>query len=427
MNVTQIDPTESTAATSSIDAADVPRRILIVDDNAVDRSHVVRTLRKRLGELTVVEADTGAEALLALLQQPFDVVLVDYLLPDMDGLDVLSTVAREFPGAARILLSGQGNEMVATQAMKRGAQDYLIKRDLSAMSLERALVQAVRAVRLVREHARLFDELQRARQETGHLVRALSHDLGAMFRMLESSLRQLRRACRDEDAAEREEAFLHVDAIVRESRHFLDDLVTLGKTGAIDMEPSPVDLRTMIGEVLFEQDELIHRREATVRVGDQLPSVWCNPQRVKQILTNLLRNALRHARNDQGLEVTIALAARPTSEADERRVWLTVADNGQGIPEAERAEIFLPGRRLSSADAEGSGMGLAIVKKIVDHYGGRIFVSPDAVPGAAFVFSLPAMPASAETKARQSAVRSLAGAASQLHRSLSQAVTPLPE
>lgn len=416
---------QTTAVQAPPSAADIPRCVLIVDDNAVDRGHVTRALRKRMGaELTLLEADTGAEALLTLLQRPVDVVLVDYLLPDMDGLDVLSTVAQEFPGAARILMSGQGNEMVATQAMKRGAQDYLIKRDLSAVSLERALVQAFRAVRLEREHARLFDELQRARQETGHLVRALSHDLGAMFRMMESSLRQLRRACRQDDAAEREEAFLHVDAIVRESRHFLDDLVTLGKTGAIDMEPAQVNLQQAVAEVLFEQDEMIQQRGAAVRVAPALPDVWCNQHRVKQVLTNLLRNALRHARNDAGLEIAIGAPPRPAAAGDENYVWLTVADNGQGIPAAERGEIFLPGRRLADADAEGSGMGLAIVKKIVDHYGGRIFVDPSAATGAAFVFSLPAVPTPAEVNAPQSAVRQLANAAGELHRGLAQATAP---
>lgn len=410
------------------ETADVPRRVLIVDDNAIDRSHVIRGLRKRLGaELTVIEADTGAEALLSMLTQAVDVVLVDYLLPDMDGLDVLSTVAAEFPGTARILMSGQGNEMVATQAMKRGAQDYLIKRDLSAVSLERALIQAVRAVRLEREHGRLFDELARARQETGHLVRALSHDLGAMFRMLESSLRHLRRACRQADAADREEAFLHVDAIVRESRHFLDDLVALGKTGAIDMEPARVDLRAAVDEVIFEQGELIEQRGARVCVVGDLPDVWCNPQRVKQIVTNLVRNALRHARHERELEITVSIRPRSPEGVEDDRIWLTVADNGQGIPAAERGEIFLPGRRLAGGDEEGSGMGLAIVKKIVDHYGGRIFVDDNVAGGAAFVFSLPSVPAAERVKTHQSAVQHLAGAVGEISRSLSQTVSMLPQ
>lgn len=416
---------ERDGAAAPIETAAMPRRVLIVDDNAIDRSHVARALRKKLtAEAVLLESDTGAEALVALLAQPFDAVLVDYLLPDMDGLDVISTVAREFPGTARILMSGQGNEMVATQAMKRGAQDYLIKRDLTAAGLQRAVTQAVRAVRLEREHTRLFDELERSRQETSHLVRALSHDLGAMFRMLESSLRQLRRASRQGDAAECEEAFLHVDAIVRESRHFLDDLVALGHTGAIDMEPQAVDLQSAWREVIFEQDDLIKERSAAVQAVGPLPTVWCNLQRVKQILTNLLRNSLRHAKNSSGLSVTLSARPRPAAMLESDSVWLCLADNGQGIPAEVREEVFLPGRRLAGADVEGSGMGLAIVKKIVDHYGGRVFVDADT-PGASFVFSLPALPAQA-AQARQTAVRQLAATLGDISRGLSQSAASLP-
>jgi signal transduction histidine kinase len=181
----------------------------------------------------------------------------------------------------------------------------------------------------------------------------------------------------------------HVEACLRESKRFVDDLVTLAKTGSVQMEPARVELGPLVDEVLFEQTELLDERGVRVKVAAGLPAVWCNVGRVRQVFTNLVRNAVRHGCAAEGPEIAIGPIDSPRAEAATGFVWLRIHDNGRGIPEPSREEIFLPGKRLAGAHESGVGMGLAIVRKIIDHYGGEIFVDPQCERGAAFVFSLP--------------------------------------
>jgi signal transduction histidine kinase len=235
----------------------------------------------------------------------------------------------------------------------------------------------------------MAEQLARTEAQMDHFLRALSHDMGANFQVMEGSLRALKRSCGEASPPEVLEAACHVEACLRQSRQFLADLAQLSTSGTVSMTPQQVDVRAIVEEVLFEQKDLLAERGVTPEVREPLPAVWCNPSRVKQVYTNLVRNALKHGCNRHRPRLAIGEAAAPAGETRPGRVWLAVEDNGPGIAPAHREAIFLPGKRLSGAAEEGSGMGLAIVQRIVNHYGGTIFVDP-ASTATRFVFSLPA-------------------------------------
>lgn len=368
-----------------------PLKLLVVDDNAADRVHLAWLLRRGLGSgVEILEAEDGAAALELLRREPVDLLLVDYLLPDMNGLDVLDRLAELPDETATIFLTGQGSEKVAAEAIKRGAFDYCVKRDLAWDKLERVVSQSLAAARLKKQNATMVEQLRRAHAELDHFVRALSHDMSANFMLLDQSFRQLRRIDQPAPAAEANELFSHVEACLRESERFIRDLVTLAKTGSIQMEPERVELAPLIEDVLFEQAGLLDERGVRVKVARELPAVWCNEGRVRQVFTNLVRNAVRHGCAIERPEIEISAIASPRSFNRGHFVWLRVYDNGRGIPATAREEIFLPGKRLPGAHESGVGMGLAIVRKIIDHYGGEIFVDQHCPAGTAFVFSLPA-------------------------------------
>jgi signal transduction histidine kinase len=140
--------------------------------------------------------------------------------------------------------------------------------------------------------------------------------------------------------------------------------------------------------VLFELEAVIAERGIVVDVEAALPVVWCNDSRVRQVVGNLVRNAIKHGCDPEFPRIVISRPAFATP-SQPGMSWLRIYDNGSGIPAAAREEIFLTGRRLPTARAEGTGMGLAIVKRIVEHYGGTIEVDGHCLHGAAFVMSLP--------------------------------------
>lgn len=370
-----------------------PLRILVVDDNEPDVVTVTRLLRRELGpDVTIVEADSAAEALALVAQQSFDVALVDYLLPDCDGLEVLSRLQDSAPQTATLILSGQGNESVAVQAMKRGARDYIVKRDLSGPTLKRIVSQAVDAQKQAAQNKSQLQRLRHDHAELDHFVRSLSHDMNANFMVLEHSFQRLKDAAATEAPAPHLlEGVSHVDACLRESKRFLDDLRLLARTGSVALSPERVELSVVVNQVLYELRDSLSERNVQVSVADDLPAVACHANRTAQIFSNLVRNALRHGCDAVQPRIRIAVAAPPPTD-DRSLAWISVHDNGRGIPPESRQEIFLPGRRLAGTQSAGTGMGLAIVKKIVDYYGGRVLVDPRCTLGTSILFSLPTWP-----------------------------------
>lgn len=239
-------------------------------------------------------------------------------------------------------------------------------------------------------------QVHAAPKELDYLVRALSHDMTANFMLLEDSFRRLKRSL-DGGGQRRPpeplgEQVAHVEACLRQSRRFLDDLVSLARTGRVEMEPGPVGVSAVVEEVLFEQRDLLARRGIQVDVRGPLPAVWCHAGRLKQVVTNLVRNAAQHGCNPQRPRITISPCgpgAAGSGGPDGRMAGFRVHDNGPGIDPRFQHEVFLPGRRLPGADSQGSGMGLAIVRRIVEHYLGSVHIDGDCRTGTAVVVVLP--------------------------------------
>ncbi len=377
-------------------AASRPLRVLIVDDNEPDVVTISRMLRKQFGSgVEIRESDNAADGLALLREQSFDVALIDYLLPDMDGLEILAEIAAIGSRTAAILLSGQGSETVAAQAIKRGAKDYLVKRDLSSAALEKVVIDALASQVRDGQESPVVEQLRRDHWQLDHCVRSLSHDMSATFMVLENSFERLRTSAGENRISELVEGMSHVEACLRESKRFLDDLRVLAKTGNMGMEESRVELSRAVGEVLYELADVLRERNVQVDVEPNLPAVWCHETRAKQIISNLVRNAVRHGCDAAQPRITIGICPPDSASRSNDFVWLRIHDNGTGIPPESCDEIFLPGRRLK-ASVPGTGMGLAIVKKIVDHYGGTVFVDPLCRSGTAFVVSLPAAGAGLE-------------------------------
>lgn len=248
-------------------------------------------------------------------------------------------------------------------------------------------------VRVVNPFIRLLQDVKARLEwkvaEMDHFMQALSHDMTANALLLESTFCQLRDNCTEKTDPGIRNGLIHLEACLGESQRFLDDLRELARTGSVQMEPSVVEVAHAVQDVLKEQSEFLRERRIVVTIEGDLNTAWCNENRVRQVLTNLIRNAARHGCDRKNPRITICPASPPNDFAQGNCVWLKIHDNGTGIPEAFRHEIFLPGRRLPSADPDGTGMGLSIVKKVVDHYGGTIFVDAQTTAGTSFVFGLP--------------------------------------
>ena len=348
--------------------------ILIVDDSEDDRELYSRFMSSETDiDWRIFEAETGAKGLEIYRSHDIDCVLLDYSLPGQDGLEVL----REFKGGSLhvpiVILTGQGNEAIATEAMKNGAQDYLPKGSLTPEALVRSVCNTVERVRMLRR----IEEQQEARRT---FARMMAHDLKEPLNVIRGMNRLIAEAARENEPDEIPELSQRVDRAARRMTELIDTLRKFEKASEGTFEFKPVAMDDMARDAIANLDTVIEARGAEVVIG-HLPDVVACPPLMVQLLQNLFANAIKYCE-----------APSPRVQvygSDTRDAWeFVIEDNGIGIPDEFREYIFEPLHRLHGYDEyEGSGIGLATCRKIVQRHGGRIWCR-DASTGTAFHFTI---------------------------------------
>jgi PAS domain S-box-containing protein len=242
--------------------------------------------------------------------------------------------------------------------------------------------------RLAMEHelAQRADRLQGTNAELQDFAYTASHDLSEPLRMVASFLGLLeRRSAEDLDEKGREYLRQASDGAVR-MRHLIDDLLAYSRVANEEPRREQVDLHALVDDVLVVLGPAIAETGATIEVGD-LPTLEAEPTQLAQLLQNLIGNAVKF--HPPGRPSTVRIGARRTMGA----CVLTVADDGIGIDEADQERIFAMFTRLHGRDAyAGTGIGLAICRRIAERHGGRIYVESTPGQGSMFHTLLPDAP-----------------------------------
>ena len=253
---------------------------------------------------------------------------------------------------------------------------------LQAADMNQALILgSVRQHELTEEAVRLNEELQRANENLRQFAFAASHDLQEPLRMITSYSQLLIRGYRDRLDGE---AAVCVDFIKEGTSHMrnlLQDLLSYTETGADSGEKQPVDLANVFEKVSQNLRRAIEETGSKV-TSTELPIVQGHEARFVQLFQNLIGNAIKYHGADS--PVIHVAAERRDSE------WLiSVKDNGMGIEQEHHQRIFGVFKRLHGKTIPGTGMGLAICQRVVERYGGRIWVESQLGRGTVFYFTLP--------------------------------------
>lgn len=174
-----------------------------------------------------------------------------------------------------------------------------------------------------------------------------------------------------------------VEAIVRSAQKMqtiIDALLLIGETRRTDVTSAPLEMDLVAGESLRGLAHEVKRLGAEVRLPAAWPSALGYAPWVEQVLTNYVSNALKYGGRPPRLELGATVL-------DEGRVRFWVRDNGRGLTKDEQARAFTPFTRLSREDADGHGLGLSIVRRLVEKMGGAVAVESDGTPGAGSTFS----------------------------------------
>ena len=361
-------------------------RLLIVDDEASHMKALCETLADRGYETR--GHSSPEDALNALESCDFDLILTDLMMPGIDGITLLKKAQEVQPRIVGVLMTGHGTIDTAVEAMKVGAIDYVLKPfKLSAVLpvLTRAL--AVRTLRLenealarsVRERTA---ELETANRDLEAFAWSVSHDLLAPLRGIRGFAGLLER---DFSAQLPEEARSHlcrVTTTAERMEQLVRDLLQFARSGRWPLSLVKVDVATLVAHIATELKELEPEREVDVRIAP-LPGAMADQALLRQVFFNLLSNARKFTRNVAAARIDVS------SRLDGSDVVYTVRDNGAGFDMKYAHRLFGVFQRLHrDAEFEGSGVGLSIVKRIVERHGGRIWVEAAVGEGAAFHFTL---------------------------------------
>lgn len=372
-----------------------PPRILVIDDEEGIRAGCKRALEP---EGYIVEtAASGQEGLRRVREGNFDMVLVDVVLPDMRGVDLLGPILEKDPDVVCVVITGYATVELAVQAIRSGAYDFLSK-PFTADVLRMTVAQGLERRRLSLEAKRLQKieeearELARAKEELERLDRfkttfmlTVAHELRAPLNALQSFLLAILKGYIPPE--EQQEVLGRAVQRVQELLDLVDDLLKLAaaKSGKGLEKREPVSLADVLEKVapLFQKEAEAKGLAWSLEVRAR-PVVRADPDQMAQVWSNLISNAVKYTPPGGRVRITL-------EEGDGWAVG-TVEDTGIGIAPQDRERIFEEFYRTPQAKEvapRGTGLGLPLVKQIVEGHGGSITVESEVGRGSRFVFRLP--------------------------------------
>ncbi len=233
------------------------------------------------------------------------------------------------------------------------------------------------------EKRRTNEELERSNQELEQFAYVASHDLQEPLRTISRFTELIKHRYGDEMPGDANEFMDYTVDGAKRMQALVDDLLAFSRVGTQGREFEDVDLKAVVKQVKLGLDAAIQDNKATI-TQDKLPVIRGDRAQIAQVYQNLLTNAMkfRHGRRLPKIHLGAKL---------EGKEWvLSVADNGIGIPEDQHDRIFVIFQRLHGREEyEGTGIGLAVVKKIIERHGGRIWVESTPKKGTTFFFTMP--------------------------------------
>jgi two-component system sensor histidine kinase/response regulator len=361
--------------------------LLIVDDEPASMRALCDTLEYE-GYQTYGYT-SAADALAAMRDRSFDLLLADLQMPGTNGIDLMKSAQLVDPTLVAVIMTGHGALETAVAAMKAGALDYIqkpIKLATALPVLERAL--AVRQLRIekkrLEENVRdRTEELKIANRELEAFSYSVSHDLRAPLRAVSAFTQALLSEHVTTLNDEGRRLLQNVNAGAAHMDRLITDLLRLSQLNRQALHRQPVRFGELVQRVIDGMQGERSGRDIEFVVAD-FPTWQVDPGLMQQVFVNLISNAIKFTREREQARIEVGY------RMDGATLVCFVRDNGVGFNMKYMNKLFGVFQRLHSADQfEGTGVGLSIVRRIVERHGGKVWVDGAQDQGATFYFSLP--------------------------------------
>ncbi len=391
-------------------------KILIVDDDEVDRMAVQRSLRKVNVKLKVTEAQDCERAISLLQNHTFDCVFLDYRLPDGDGLNLVKEVRSLNIKVPLIVLTGQGDEQIAVDLMKAGASDYLSKSWVSPERLWQVMRNSIRVHQAEMEaelaNKRLWEnnellrrknrELERQRQQIelqnhklaeasrlkSQFLATMSHELRTPMNAIMGFSQLLLRQYPDPLAPQQMDMVQRIFNNAQNLLTLLNEVLDFSKieAGQLELDAKEFNLTQLVNLTTEELRSLAVEKKLTLKLDINLeePQVINDQNCIRQILVNLISNAIKFT-DSGGIWIQV-------KELETDQLEISVQDTGIGIAPDHLQEIFEAFRQVNQTSTRkhyGTGLGLAIVDSLVKLIQGKVSVESELGCGSVFKVEFP--------------------------------------
>jgi len=383
--------------TDSASSSPARRRVLVVDDNAMNRQMLIDFV-DMLGH-DCREAANGTEALEQIRDWMPDTVLLDNQMPDMDGMEVLEQLSgdEELRHIPVIMISGMDDLRTVTKALEAGAVDFMgkpfnpaiLKARLSSSFERKALRDRERE--LLRSLEKSYADLRQAEAGRDALTHMIVHDLGNPLSVISMNAEMLNMTAAmgtEIPPAMLKERVSHISSASSSMDTMIRSMLDVSKMEAGQLEPTmeSVDVAALLSQLQGRLSPVADDAGMTIRVDTPGHcSIQTDRILLERMVANLLTNAFKYATGADD----ILLSAGPSDEG----VLVIVADNGSGIPEELHEHIFDKFYQVESRESgqarAGVGLGLAFCRMAADVLGGAIRVENNEPSGTRFVITLP--------------------------------------
>ncbi len=346
-------------------------KILVVDDEPSVRYFIVEALSYNGHEIIAIE--DGQTALDLVQTETFDVAVLDLKMGDVGGLEVLKALHKTAPDTSAIVLTGHGSMETVIEAMDQGAHAYLLK-PCDPQKLRSRVAEGLQKHR------------EKVRQKRkGKFISDISHELRNPITTIELYLELMEHSEPEKKADCVEgirQATTHMGQLVENSR----TLARLDQD-AVELNFKPVDLNVLIQQIIELYQPRVEKAGLRLEhdIASEIPAIQGVRSQIVQVITNLLNNAINYTFRGH-------IYIRTLPDQEKKQICLQIQDTGIGIPPEDMPHLFERFRRGKHArkyDIPGNGLGLTIVKEIIDLHNGKIEVESEVNVGSTFSIWLP--------------------------------------
>lgn len=394
--------------------------ILLVEDNPADADFITEILEEATKkgryadfQFSIVWVENLAEAVEAIRKNAFDLILCDLSLPDSFGIDTVKTLINIRFATPIIVLTGDIDSTLWIDAIHEGAQDYLTKNDIDTEVLLRTIGHAIERSKLriqlentIQQLEVYSSKLKQSNKELETFAYVASHDLQEPLRTIIAFTEKIETRSSSQLDDSSKDYFARIKRSTMRMQSLLDDLLDYSRVSFQKLNFQKIDLKKVFNQTVLDLEKTISDTGSSIYVLEDGTTkfvlsengvinqkfmeqalfdfhVTADETQMRRLFQNLITNAIKFRKKDSKPILHISMVK------DKQERIVSIQDNGIGFEEEYKDKIFQQFQRLHDrSEYEGTGMGLAIVKKIVETNAGTIDVSSKPGEGSCFVVRL---------------------------------------